>query len=90
MVSRQARLRPTFGDWYPGITPGEWHHALWVREVALAQFRKGGPRWQAEGRVLSDVHFEFQGGNADPGRRTEERRMAPRLGSIGATSQPER
>jgi hypothetical protein len=88
MVPRQARLRPSFGDWYPGITPGKWHHALWVREMALAQFRKGGPRWQAEGRVLSDVHFEFQGGGADPGHRTEERRMAPPPAAFGETGGP--
>jgi hypothetical protein len=55
----------SISDGYPHITPGQWHHALWVREVALANLRKGEPQLQEkEGhRVLSDSHFEFQGGH---------------------------
>jgi hypothetical protein len=68
MLPRQARLRASVSDWYPRITPGRWHHALWVREVALSSLRKGEPQWQEmEGaRVLSDNHFEFQGGRDAP------------------------
>ena len=68
MLPRQARLRASISDWYPRITPGQWHHALWVREMALANLRKGDPQWQElEGqRVLSDSHFEFQGGRDAP------------------------
>ena len=40
MIPRQARLRVFIRDEYPHITPGQWHHALWVREVALANVRK--------------------------------------------------
>ncbi len=77
MLPRQARLRPSFSDWYPGITPGKWHHAVWAREVALAQLRKGGPRWQAEGRVLPEMAFEFQGAAGVRGTGQEARRMLP-------------
>jgi hypothetical protein len=77
MFPRQARLHAAFSDWYPRITPDRWHHASWVREMALAQLRKGGPQWQTDGRVLSDVHFEFQGGSARGAARGEDRRMLP-------------
>ena len=77
MLPRQARLRSAFSDWYPGITPDQWHHAVWVREMALSGLRNGGPQWQLEGRVLSDAHFEFRGGIGDRGApaRDGERRM---------------
>ena len=81
MPPRQARLRAQFSDWYSRITPGEWHHALWVRERALSNLRKGEPQWHEEEgrRVLSDAHFEFQGGgNAAKGLRGVERRMVQR------------
>ena len=69
MPPRQARLRASFSDWYARITPGQWHHALWVREKTLANLREGQ-------RVLSDTHFEFQGGhNSAKGVRRNERRM---------------
>ena len=77
MLHRQARLRAPYGIFYSGITPGEWHHALWVREMALSQLRKGGPRWESEGRVLSDAHFEFQGGLGRRGKVWETRRLLP-------------
>ena len=83
MLPRQARLQVSLSDWYSGITPGQWHHALWVREVALANLRKGEPRWEErEGdRVLSDRHFEFRGGRNGPkGVRGVERRMLRRAG----------
>ena len=67
MLPRQARLRTPFGSCYPQIATGKWHHALWVREMALSQLRKGGPQWQTEGRVLSDEHFDFRGGELPRG-----------------------
>ena len=83
MTPRRARLREAFSSWYTGITPGRWHHALWVRERALANLRKGEPQWHEEGgrRVLSDSHFEFQGGSdGAKGVRGVERRMLQRTG----------
>ena len=78
MLPRQARLRASYSDWYSRITPGEWHHALWVREIALANLRTGAPQWQEQHgcRILSDSHFEFQGGrNAAKAPAGVERRM---------------
>jgi hypothetical protein len=77
MVPRQARLRAGYSDWYAGITPSTWHHALWVREKALANLRNGSPHWEnPNGRVLSDAHFEFQGGAIAERPPGVERRMA--------------
>jgi len=84
MLSRQARLRTAFRDWYPKITPDAWHHALWVREMALAGQRQGGPRWELTGRVLSDDHFDFQGGTDRGGTPGQERRLARPNGSGAA------
>jgi hypothetical protein len=81
MYRRQARLHASFSDWYPRISPGTWHDATWVREMALAQLRKGGPHWQSEGRVLSELHFEFQGGLAGGGQGQTDRRMVPLRGT---------
>jgi hypothetical protein len=80
MRPRQARLRSTYSDWYAGITPGTWHHALWVREKALANLRHGRPQWAntEQERLLSDAHFEFQGGSTGADARGLERRMARR------------
>jgi hypothetical protein len=76
MVPRQARLRAGYSDWYVGITPGRWHHALWVREKALANLRNGSPQWEnPNGRVLSDAHFDFQGGALAERAGGVERRM---------------
>ena len=79
MLPRQARLRTAFSSCYPGITSGEWHHALWTREMALSQLRRGGPQWQTGGRVLSDEHFEFRGGIGERRTRGEVRRVMPRI-----------
>jgi hypothetical protein len=78
MLPRQARLRAPYSVWYSRITPGEWHHAAWVRERTLANLRSGAPQWQEEEgrRVLFDVHFEFQGGRSEGAAvRGVERRM---------------
>ena len=77
MLQRQARLRPSFSDWYPKLTPGRWHDALWAREVALAQLRKGGAAGIEGERVLPDLHFEFQGGPLVRRSGREVRRTIP-------------
>jgi hypothetical protein len=58
---RQARLRPAYEEWYPGVTTGVWHNAGWLTEKVLQQQRGGSPVWAIEGRPLSAAHFEFQG-----------------------------
>ena len=77
MFPRQARLRASFSSLYPDITPGEWHHALWAREVALALLRRGARPWHPGGRVLSDEHFDFQGGYSGRTLPREHRRVLP-------------
>ena len=76
MRPRQARLRSIYSDWYAGIAPDTWHHALWVREKALANLRHGRPQREnaARDRILSDSHFDFQGGAIGDGARGSERR----------------
>jgi hypothetical protein len=59
MVVREARLRPEYAGWYPGLVAGVWHSAAWLYEVML-QLERGAPRvWK--GRILSNDRFEFQG-----------------------------
>jgi hypothetical protein len=85
MPPRQARLRLAFSEWYPDITPGDWHHALWTREMALAQLRKGGPQWLGTGRILPDMHFEFQGGTGEKRSCQNVRRVLLPTASTGAS-----
>jgi hypothetical protein len=73
---RQAKVRPEFEAWYPGVLPGLWYSANRLREVVVAQLRGGQPRWEPEGRVPSDVHFEFRGG--ETGRLQERTRRDDR------------
>jgi hypothetical protein len=74
MPSRQARLRPEYGEWYPKVTPDTWHNAAWLTEVVLQQQRRGTPTWALEGRPLSNEHFEFQGTGPPQGSRLRPRR----------------
>lgn len=77
MPPGRHELRTSFSSCYPKITPDKWHHALWTREMALSQLRKGAPQWQAEGPVLPDEHFDFQGGIAGRRTRREVRFLLP-------------
>jgi hypothetical protein len=70
---REARLRPAYGEWYPGIEAGVWHNAVWVTEKVLQQQRHGSPKWTLDTRPLSETHFEFQGGSPPQGRHPKLR-----------------
>jgi len=61
MRGREARLRPEYAEWYPGVVPGVWHNAKWLMERVLQQVRHGSPSWAIDGRPLPASHFEFQG-----------------------------
>jgi hypothetical protein len=74
--SRVARIRPTYEEWYPKITPGVWHNAAWLAEMVLQQQRRGSPRWVLEGRPLADAHFEFQGYGPPQGTSHRRRQLA--------------
>jgi hypothetical protein len=76
-MTRKARLRPQFADWYPGLPDG-WHEAQWLAEKVRRQLSAGGPRWEPSQRVLDDRHFEFQGGRpGPPATKTDRRSQAP-------------
>jgi hypothetical protein len=74
MARRRVRLRPEYAEWYPHLLAGEWHDAEWATEKVLQQHRKDSPPWSLGRRILSEAHFEFQGGNYDPPGRRERRR----------------
>jgi len=59
---REGLLRPEFRDWYPSLTAGVWYPADRLTQLILTQLRSGEPRWQSDGRVPADAHFEFRGG----------------------------
>ena len=85
MAQREARLRPEFAEWYPGMTAGVWHNAVWLAEVVMQQRRRGSPTWALEGRPLPEEHFEFQGVGPAQGRNRPNRRQLG-SGELGAGS----
>ena len=76
MPRRKARLRPEYAEWYPQLVAGEWHDAGWAAEKVLQQHRAHSPPWSLGRRVLSEAHFEFEGGDYGP-PASRERRLAP-------------
>jgi hypothetical protein len=70
-VEREAKVRSECGAWYPALA-GVWHPANRLHDAVVAQLRSGQPRWEPQGRLPSDGHFEFRGGDTAPreGRRT--------------------
>jgi hypothetical protein len=61
-MGRQARVKPQYAEWFPHIPSDRWQSAAVARRVVLRQLRYGSPIWEPEERVLSDTHFDFQGG----------------------------
>jgi hypothetical protein len=62
-LTREARVKPTFGHLYPEVRPGGWESAAAVaRRVADRVLTRRGYAALLERRVLSDAHFEFRGG----------------------------
>jgi hypothetical protein len=81
-MSRQVRVRVEYASWYPSIPPGQWQLAETVRHIVLRQLRHGAPSWAPGARILSDRHFEFQGGSAAGHPQVsdvERRRRVPRV-----------
>ena len=84
MARGKARLRPEYAAWYPQLFPGEWHDAAWATEKVLQQHRKDSPPWSLGRRILSEAHFEFEGGgNRFPEGR--ERRRSPQYSPMHGT-----
>jgi len=63
MPRREARLRPQWGDLYPGVEPGVWHVAAELVPQVLRHRLQGRPTWEFTRRILLDEHFEFRGGH---------------------------
>jgi len=80
-VVRRTRVRPEFAHLYPEIVPGIWISA---RRATRLVRRHPRPREQRpvpdDGRVLPELHFEFQGGRPKPPEaETWVVRASPRL-----------
>jgi len=60
---RLVRLRPEFASLYPGLDPMVWETATELAARLLAQHAiQPSPGHMLNNRVLSDEHFEFEGG----------------------------
>jgi hypothetical protein len=60
---RLVRLRPEYANLYPGLEPGVWETATDIMARLLAQHAiQPNPGFMLGNRILSDEHFEFQGG----------------------------
>lgn len=75
MSIREGLLKAEFADWYPGLRPGVWYPAAQLADIVLKQLRDGAPRWKPEGRVPSDAHFQFRGGDIQVRQRQRSRRL---------------
>ena len=61
---RLVRLRPEFAKLYPGLDPMVWETATELLARLLAQHLvQPSPGFMLSNRMLSDEHFEFQGGD---------------------------
>jgi hypothetical protein len=70
---RHAKVRPKFGVWHPELLPESWSPAVWVCEAVLVELCPGQPRWEPQGRILSDEHLEFRDGQGERDSRQRSR-----------------
>ena len=62
-LTREVRVKPTFGHLYPDVRPGGWESAAAVAgRVAERTLTRRGYAALLGQRVLPDAHFEFRGG----------------------------
>jgi hypothetical protein len=85
---RTARLRPEYADWYPRVEVGRWHDAAYLTELVRRQLVEGTPAWAAGARILSDEHFEFEGGQPGPNHGAERRGLGRGQDDAGALRGP--
>ena len=75
---RQARLRPEYGELYPGLQPGVWFLAASVSEMLIARARTRRATHDYVQRSLNPRHFEFRGGaNGEPRSTVRSRASDP-------------
>ena len=74
---RRARVRPEFAKLYPEVVSGVWISARKATRVVQRHPKPRGHRpVPDDGRVLPDLHFEFQGGRRTP--QDPSRPLTPR------------
>jgi hypothetical protein len=62
MAVREARLRPEWAHFYPGLEAGVWAVAAQLVPLVLRHRLQDQPTWEFTKRILVDEHFEFRGG----------------------------
>jgi hypothetical protein len=67
--TREARLRPKFGELYPGVDPEVWYTAATLAEHLLARFIRHLAERALPPRVMDPRHFEFPGPSGTHGGR---------------------
>ncbi len=70
---RLVRLRPEFANLYPGLDPMVWETATELAAKLLAQRAVQASPEHTRNRVLSEEHFEFQGGIPRRGNQVRTR-----------------
>lgn len=58
---REARLKPEYSSFYPGVQPGIWMSAATIGQQLLLWHLTAPTMPQGE-RLLAQDHFEFRGG----------------------------
>ena len=71
-MMREARLRPEYADFYPGVPPGIWLPAADLGATLLMQHLRAPAPPELGNRLLDESHFEFRGG-ASRGPGTADR-----------------
>jgi hypothetical protein len=62
-MMRQARLKPEFAHFYPGVEPDTWQPAAELADKVLAcRLLQPSGGFVLHERALSSGHFEFSGG----------------------------
>lgn len=63
-MTRQARLKPEFAHYYPGVEPDTWHAAAALADRVLAcRLLLPSRGFALHERAMSGGHFEFRGGD---------------------------
>ena len=58
---REARLKPEYAAFYPGVQPGIWMAASTIGQQLLLWHLTAPAMPQGE-RLMAEEHFEFRGG----------------------------
>ena len=69
---REARLRPEYAAFYPGVQPDVWLPATTIGQQLLLWHLTAPATPQGE-RLMADGHFEFRGGKKRTGPWTDTR-----------------